>query len=1111
MQKIKRKNDNLIILFFKKFEAEMKRISKVLLLFIPFFIIYTTAISKETKKKETLPTKEETLNFDNIKLRLLGPAVFGGRISDIAVNPYNKKEFYVGVASGGIWKTTNAGITFEPIFDTYGSFSIGCLAIDPNNPFVVWVGTGENNSQRSVSWGDGVYKTTDGGKTWKNMGLTKSEHIGKIVIHPQNSNIVYVAAQGPLWGPGGDRGLYKTTDGGKTWEQVLKISENTGVTDVVMDPRNPEVLYCASYQRRRHVWTLINGGPEAAIYKTTDGGKSWEKLQNGLPSGDLGRIGLGISPANPDYIYAIIEGNEGKGGIYRSTDRGASWEKRNSWFSGSAQYYHEVFCDPKNPERVFFIDTYLRVTEDGGKTLKIISNKNRHVDDHVVWIDPDDTNHFLVGGDGGLYETFDNGQTWRFFANIPTAQFYRIHCDNSEPFYYVYGGTQDNNTWGGPSRTTSSGGITNEDWFLVVGGDGYKAQVDPTNPNIVYAMWQYGNLVRYDRKSGEVYYIQPQPEKGEALRWNWDTPLQLSQHSPTRLYICANKVFRSDDRGQSWKVISPDLTRQIDRNKLPVMGKIWSPEAVAKNASTSFYGNITAFAESPLDENILIVGTDDGLIHITTDGGQNWTKFDKFPTVPETTYVSDVFASQHNKNVVYATFDNHKMADFKPYVLVSTDLGKTWNSISSNLPENGSVYTIVEDFKDPNLLFVGTEFGLFVSTNRGKKWIQLKGNFPTIAVRDLEIQKRENDLVVGTFGRGVYILDDFSFMRFLNDSLLKTEAIIFPIKPALIYNQDDSRKKEDLGSSFWRAENPPFGATFTYYLREEYKTKKQIRKEKEKQLEQEGKSITYPTFDELTAEDLEQKPMLVFKIYDEFGNNIRTLTTTPTKGFNRLTWDLRYPDTSPVTDTTNINKAQGMPVVPGRYKVQMFKSIDGKAIALTEPIEFECKLLDNITLPPTNFASLDNFRKRVAKLQNAVLGTNNLLKEVSRKILAIKNSFLLSFNYNNETINKIRDIQLLLDTLNMHLNRNRTIDRLNENQPPSIVDRLNYIVWGLWATTQEPTETQKKNFSIAKEELAQTISKLKHIIEVDIPKLEKELDRLGAPWTPGRIPNIDDL
>lgn len=1078
------------------------------------FIVYALVVSisvlaKPTAKEETKEKEKIAVSFDGIKLRLLGPAVFGGRISDLAFNPNNKNEFFVTLASGGVWKTTNSGITFTPVFDNEGSFSIGCIAIDPNNPFVVWVGTGENNSQRSVSWGDGIYKSTDGGSTWINVGLKKSEHIGKIIINPHNSDIVYVAAQGPLWGPGGDRGLYKTTDGGQTWEAMLTISENTGVTDVVMDPRNPDVLYCASYQRRRHVWTLIDGGPESAIWKTTDGGKGWKKLTNGLPKGDLGRIGLGISPANPDYIYAIIEASDGKGGIYRSTNRGASWEKRNSWYSGSAQYYHEIFCDPKNPNRVFFIDTYLRVTEDGGKTLKIVSNKNRHVDDHVVWIDPDNTNHFFVGGDGGLYETLDNGENWRFFANLPTGQFYRITCDDSEPFYYVYGGTQDNNTWGGPSRTTSKGGITNEDWFLVVGGDGYKAQVDPQNPNIVYAMWQYGNLVRYDRKSGEVYYIQPQPEQGESLRWNWDTPLLLSKHSNTRLYIASNKVFRSDDRGQSWETISEDLTRKIDRNLLPVMGKIWSPDAVAKNASTSFYGNIVAMDESPKDENLLIIGTDDGLIQITTDGGKNWTRIEKFPNVPETTYVSDVFASNHSKNTIYATFDNHKNADFKPYVLVSTDLGKTWNSISSNLPENGSVYTIVEDIVDSNLLFVGTEFGLFASTNRGKKWHQLKGGFPTIAVRDLEIQKRESDLVIGTFGRGIYVLDDFSFMRNLNDTALEKDAILFPVKDALIYNEDESKAKEDLGSSFWRAKNPQFGATFTYYLREEFKTKRQIRQENEKQAEKEGKSIKYPSFDELTAEDLEQPPMLIFKIFDEENNLIRILNTKPKKGFNRITWDLRYPDTSPVSDTGDINKMSGMSIVPGKYKVQMFKSIDGKLYELTQPVLFECKLLNNATLQPKDMAQLKEFRRKISRLQNAVMGTNQLLTNTKKKIKTYKNAFMLSLNVDDTTFSKIREIQSKLDSLEMELQGNKTISRLNENQPPSITDRLYYILWGLWATTQTPTETQKNSYEIARNELKEVITKLKDIITMEVPILEKRLQQLGSPWTPDRIPDVD--
>ena len=745
-------------------------------------------IQSQTKKPDTTDYFQSK-TFSGLKLRLIGPAITSGRIIDLAVNPKDHSHFFVAVASGGVWKTMNGGITFTPVFDSQNSFSIGCVTMDPNNANVVWVGSGENNSQRSVSYGDGVYKSLDGGKNWKNMGLKRSEHIGKIIVDPRNSNVVYVAAQGPLWGSGGDRGLYKTSNGGETWDLLLKISENTGVSDIAMDPRDPDVIYASAYQRRRHVWTLINGGPESAIHKSTDGGKTWTKLTEGLPSGDVGRIGLAVSPVNPDIVFALIETSDNSGGFFRSSDRGASWEKRYDYVSTSAQYYQEIVCDPKDVDRVYSLDTYLKLTDDGGKTWRNLGNEHRHVDDHAIWIDPDNTNHMLIGGDGGLYESYDLGKTFRFFPNLPITQFYRITVDNSEPFYYVYGGTQDNSTWGGPSRTTNTGGITNEDWFLVVGGDGYKAQVDPKDPNIVYGEWQYGGLVRLDRKSGEVLFIQPQPEKGEEHRWNWDTPLLISPHANTRLYFAANRLFRSDDRGQSWKPVSLDLTRKIDRNKLPVMGKVWGPDAVAKNASTSLFGNIVSLTESPVKENLIFVGTDDGLIQVTEDA-QNWRKIDRFPGVPDTTYVSDLFASQHNENVVYASFDNHKNADFKPYLIKSTDKGKTWTSIRGNLPDNGVVYTITEDFENPNLLFCGTEFGLYFTVDGGKKWIQLKGEFPTIAVRDLEIQKRENDLAIGTFGRGIYILDDYSSLRKLSEDLLKREAYVFPVKDALMYMPD---------------------------------------------------------------------------------------------------------------------------------------------------------------------------------------------------------------------------------------------------------------------------------------------------------------------------------
>ena len=579
--------------------------------------------------------------FDGLKVRSIGPALMSGRIGDFAVNPKDRSHYFVAVCSGGVWKTTNAGTTYEPVFDGQASYSIGCVEMDPNNPHVVWVGTGENNSQRSVSFGDGVYRSRDGGASWENLGLKESEHIGMIVIHPRHCDTVYVAAQGPLSRSGGDRGLYKTTDGGKTWSRILHVNDDTGINEVHMDPRDPNVLYASACQRRRHVWTLINGGPHSAIYKSTDGGRNWRKLSRGIPSVDKGRIGLDISPANPDVVYAIVEAADGQGGFFRSDDRGETWSKRSSHMTTSPQYYNEIVCDPRNVDRVYSLDTVMHVTEDGGRSFQPTPRRNRHVDDHALWIDPDHTDHLLVGCDGGIYESFDRGGNWAYKANLPVTQFYRVSVDNAEPFYNVYGGTQDNNTQGGPSRTTSRAGITNEDWFITVGGDGYETRVDPEDANIVYSQYQYGGLVRHDRRSGQNVDIKPREAPGEEpYRWNWDTPLIISPHHPKRLYFAANKLFRSDNGGISWTVVSDDLSRGLDRNALKVMGKIQGVDAVAKHRSTSIYGNSVSLDESPLVEGLIYVGTDDGLVHVTEDGGENWRKVSVFPVVPDMTYSS---------------------------------------------------------------------------------------------------------------------------------------------------------------------------------------------------------------------------------------------------------------------------------------------------------------------------------------------------------------------------------------------------------------------------------------------------------------------------------------
>lgn len=1081
----------------------MKKIIPLIFLSV---LLIGNVLSAQDKSSNSDKINSTTLS--GLKFRLLGPAVTSGRISDLAVNPSNNSEIYVAVASGGVWKTTNAGITFFPIFDSQSSYSIGCLALDNKNPNVVWVGSGENNSQRSVAYGDGVYKSLDGGKSWKNMGLKNSEHIGKIIIDPTNSNIIYVAAQGPLWGPGVDRGLYKSTDGGETWEQSLKISENTGVTDILIDPRDPNFLYAATYQRRRHVFTLINGGPEAAVYKTSNAGKTWDKLSNGLPGGDLGRIGLAISPVNPDVIFAVIEANDGKGGFFASTNRGTSWEKRNPYYSGSAQYYHEIFCSPKNENELFIVDTYTRRSYDGGRTFSIVSNKFRHVDDHAMWINPANTRHFIIGGDGGLYETFDDGNSYRYFANLPVTQNYRVGIDNALPFYNLYYGTQDNNTWGGPSRTTNTGGITNEYWYLVVGGDGYQARIDPNNPDIVFAQWQYGNLVRYDRKSGEVFYIQPQPKKDELLRWNWDTPLLISHHSPTRIYIAANKVFRSDNRGDKWKEISPDLSRQLDRNQLPVMGKIWGPDAVAKSASTSLFGNIVAFSESPRNENMLVVGTDDGLIQITTDAGNNWQKVSSFTGVPETTYVSDVFTSQHDENVIYATFNNHKRADFKPYVVKSVDKGKSWKMITTGLPENHPVWTIYEDHVNPNLLFLGTEFSFYVSFDGGNKWIQFNSGLPTIAIRDIELQKRENDICLATFGRGLYILDDYSPLRQISKETLDKEFHIFPIKDALMFVEDDSKNKSDQGASFWRADNPPFGATFSYYFKETIKTKKAIRKEEEKKLEKDGKTINYPTIEQLKAEDDEIAPNLIFKITDESGKTVRLLTAPATEGINRITWDLRYPDVQPVNEKTDINKNSGMPVLPGKYFVSLAKSVNGQITMLSEkPEPFVCKLLNNFTLSAESREELNKFQIKTAKLQNAIASTNSALSETKKLAELIQKSLLSSVDVKKEPIMLASDVIKKLNQLDIKLNGDNSIAKRNDNQTPSINERLTYILWGIWSTNNAPTQTHFDSYRIASEQLSPVIEELKRIISTDITSLKAELQKLNSPWVPGTLPS----
>ncbi len=1051
-----------------------------------------------------------------LKLRSIGPALTEGRISDIAVDPTDKAVWYVATAAGGVWKTINDGTSYTPIFDGEGSWSIGAITIDPNDHNVIWVGTGENNAQRVVAFGDGVYKSVDGGKSWKNVGLKESQHIGRIVVDPRNSDVVYVAAQGPLWSGGGDRGVFKTTDGGATWTKVLAGDDWTGANDIQLDPRHPDVLVATTWQRERRVYGFIAGGPGSAVWRSTDGGKTWVKSQSGFPKGDLGRIGLSRSPADPDVIYAIAQAADEKGGLFRSHDGGASWEKMSgTQFGGN--YYNRVFADPKNVDRVYAVNVFLQISNDGGKTFSSLGEINKHVDNHVVWIDPDDTDHLVVGCDGGVYETFDHGKSWRFGANLPVTQYYRVATDNAEPFYNVYGGAQDNFSVGGPSRTRTNNGIRNSDWFITAGGDGFGSVVDPTDPNTVYAQSQFGNLVRFDLRTGEQVAIQPFDETtGEALRWNWDAPVIISPHDHHRLYFAAQRVYRSDDRGDSWRPVSPDLSRQIDRNALKMMGRVWGVDAVEKNVSTTLFGTIFTLAESPLKEGLLFAGTDDGRIQISEDGGAHWRATDHFPGVPDTTFVTRVVPSTRDVNTVYATFNGHWSGDFKPYVLKSTDLGRTWTNISGDLPERGDVWCLAEDGVDPNLLFVGTEFGLYFTADGGQKWTRLQNGLPTIQVRDLTIQRRENDLVLATFGRGFYVLDDYTPLRHLSSDNLAQRAVIFPVRPAPLYVPSSPLGLPGVGfqgAGHYSADNPPYGAVFSYFLKDPILSRKERRQKAEAAKEKQGADIGYPSWDSLKAEDREEDPALIVTVSDSAGNVVRRFTGSTSKGINRVAWDLRLPTSNPVdgppfrADPNNSfgSGPRGPYVPPGTYQVSLAERDDSVFTPLGTPQRFRVVDIDS-ALPGRAYASLSD-QEKVAALQREVLGASALVNEALTRVGYLKRAIDETPTADATLASRARVMENRLRDARELLSGDPTLARHQEPSPQSLLDRLRGAVGGRSGSSLAPMNAaERAQFDYVRTQFSVVMPKIQQLIDVELKSLEDAAEAAGVPWTPGRMP-----
>lgn len=1041
----------------------------------------------------------------SLKFRAIGPAAISGRIQDIAIHPGAPNTWYIAVASGGVWKTENAGTTWEPIMDDVGSYSFGCVTIDPNDPNVVWVGSGENNIQRSVSWGDGVYKSVDAGRTWKNMGLKESEHIAKILVDPRDSDVVYVAAQGPLWRKGPERGIYKTTDGGGTWTQILPaVNDWTGVADLVMDPSNPDVLIASSWQRARRQWTLISGGPGSKLWRTEDGGATWTEAK-GMPGGDVGRIGLAISPVDPDVVYAIAQTSGESGGFFRSTNNGRTFRKMSDRMT-SGNYYQELFADPVHVDRVYSVNTVTGVTNDGGRTWENVPLQWRHVDDHVVWVNPQNPDHLLIGGDGGLYQSWDLGQTWDWFQNLPLAQFYRVEVDSLRPYYRIYGGTQDNNTFGGPSNRGTSRGARNSDWFQTQGGDGFVTRVDPTDPNIVYSESQHAGISRFNLSTGEDVYIQPMEEPGEdKLRWHWDTPIVISPHDPARLYIAAQRVFRSDDRGSSWRPVSGDLSAGIDRDRLRIMGRVWSVDAVEKNGSTSEYGAVVALSESPLREGLLWAGTDDGEIHITEDGGGTWRRIGPVPGVPDTTFVYTLNPSHFDANTVYASWDPHKEGDFRPYVAVSRDLGRTWKLITHGLPERGTAWTIKEDPEMRGLLYVGTEYGIWFSPDDGASWARLGSGVPTIRVMDLAIQTQDDDLVLGTFGRGFYVLDDLEILRALvrDAAVLDAPAAVLPVTRAPLFVPASPDNGSE-GARFWTAADRPTGAQIFYWLKEAPTTRKARRQKAEAALQKEGKDTFYPPWDSLDAEDREEAPSMLLTIKDASGAVVRRLTGPASSGLSRVAWDLRYPSLAPVTGAAGGGRrgggGSGPLVAPGTYTVSLALVHDGETrdLGVSGTIEV-------YPMHGPRSAEAVAFQLETAALMRTMYGANAALTEAKSRLVALREAVGRVPADNAALLSDLDRLEDDLDAVGEELSGERT----RAPRGPSLMQRLSRSMGSWNGTINEVTGLQRRQFEIVSTAYPPIRDRIETLVGGTLPALEARAEAAGAPWTPGRkVPGL---
>ena len=1053
--------------------------------------------------------------YAGLAWRNIGPAFMSGRVADIDWDPTDDSVWYVGVGSGGVWKTVNAGTTWEPVFDGQSVYSIGNVTVDPSNPHRVWVGTGEDVGGRHVGFGDGIYRSDDGGKTWTNKGLKASQHISTIIVHPEDSDTVWAAVQGPLWSKGGERGLYMTTDGGETWEKTLGGGEWTGVTDIVIDPRDPDVLYAATWQHHRTVAAYMGGGPESGIHKSTDGGRSWTKLATGLPTGNLGKIGLAISPQDPDVVYAAIELNRTKGGVWRSSDRGASWVKGADavGYGTGPHYYQELYASPHQFDRLYLVGPTVQTSDDGGKTFTMMVHPNQHGDMHAIVFHPTDPDYLMMGTDGGLYESHDTGATWRYMENLPVTQFYKLALDDAEPFYNIYGGTQDNNTQGGPSRTDSVNGIRTADWKVVLGGDGHQPATEPGNPDILYAEWQQGNITRVDLITGESTYIKPQPAPGDPPeRFNWDSPIFVSQHEPTRLYFASQRVWRSDNRGDDWTPISGDLTRNEDRMLMPLMDQTWGWDAPWDMKAMSDYNTITSLGESPLDENLLYAGTDDGLIQVSENGGKSWRRIEvgSLPGVPKTAFVNDIRADLHDVNTVYVALDNHKYGDFKPYLLVSRNRGRSWTSITEGIPDRHLVWRVVQDHEKAGLMFAATEFGVFMTRNGGQRWEKFSAGMPTIAIRDIQIQRRENDLVAASFGRGFFVFDDYAFLRDVSDDTLDGEATLFDTRDADWYFPREvlgATKRGTQGDQLYVAENPPFGAVLTYHLAEGFPTLEKQRQDEEKARLDAGGSVKFPGWEAVEAERRESPPALKLVIRDADGNVIRRVDAPAEKGFHRVAWDLRHPYHGSVETPPDW---QGLPprgfmVRPGTYTAELVLMKDGESSRLADPVRFDVtRMYEQTALKGAPMAEVDAFWKALAEVSGQVSAARYALDDAVEDVATMQAMLASTAAAPGETDKRLHALRQELYDIDRALTGHKARAEVEDMDVHNVTRWLSHASNGVDNSSYGPTPAHRRSLEYARQEFAPLRERLTAIIEKDLPALRKTLLEAGAPWGRGQ-------